>query len=375
VADTQPVVWEAENHTIVKHRLLRGYFNAWLPILSQQGKKVGATDQPLKFIDGFAGPGVYSGGEKGSPILTLEAALNHSIQLPVPVEFVFIENRADRCSTLTQQLAAYQPQIASSSQVRVRPPVCGDSETVITKMLNDAQRVGRRFGPALVFLDQFGYSDVTMGVINRIMSCPQCEVLSYLLWRDLQRFISDETKHAGITAAFGGEEWRPAIGMSGAAQITFFRDSYLAALRQRGGAKYVWPFSMFDENGRLLYWLFFSTNNLEGLRQMKKAMWGVDQTGGFAYSDADGLDQQQQLKLFNERWLAEEMAKRLAGKTLRVEQIDEFVLVETPSYLFKEALAILEKAQRALPVNPPATRRPGTYPDPQLQMRFEASMF
>jgi three-Cys-motif partner protein len=375
VPDTHQTVWPADPHTIIKHRILRGYFNAWLPILSQQGRKVGATDQPLKFVDAFAGPGVYSKGEKGSPVLTLEAALSHSLQLPVPVEFIFVENHSGRCATLDGELQKYTDQIRNSPHVVVRPPICGDSETVLNSMLNSAQTSGRRFGPALVFLDQFGYTDVPMRLINRIMSCPQCEVLSYLFWRELDRFISDPTKHGGITAAFGGEQWKPAIEMGGQHRAAFFRDQYLETLKRSGGAKYVWPFSMFDENGKLLYWLFFSTNSLDGLYHMKRAMWTVDQTGGFAYSDKEGLDQLKLLKTFTDAWLAEELAKRLSGQTRAVEQIEEFVLVETPCYLFKKALAMLEKAGRATPVRPPPDRQPGTYPDPKLLMRFEQSMF
>lgn len=51
-------LWPLEAHTRGKHLVLKNYVNAWLPIL-------GSTRQRILFIDGFAGPGEYAGGEEG----------------------------------------------------------------------------------------------------------------------------------------------------------------------------------------------------------------------------------------------------------------------------------------------------------------------
>ena len=51
-------LWPLEPHTTGKHLVLRAYLNAWLPILSSGNSRV-------LFIDGFAGPGEYAGGEEG----------------------------------------------------------------------------------------------------------------------------------------------------------------------------------------------------------------------------------------------------------------------------------------------------------------------
>lgn len=59
-------VWPLEPHTAAKHALLKNYLGAWFPILaSARGRVV--------FLDGFAGPGHYDGGEPGSPIIALSA--------------------------------------------------------------------------------------------------------------------------------------------------------------------------------------------------------------------------------------------------------------------------------------------------------------
>jgi hypothetical protein len=56
---------------------------------------------------------------------------------------------------------------------------------------------------------------------------------------------------------------------------------------------------------------------------------------------------------------------------MTVEEVSDFVLVETPCRLHKPALQILERDGRLTAVDPPAKRRAGSYPDPNLRVRFD----
>jgi three-Cys-motif partner protein len=348
-----------------------------MPILSNQSRNIGASGQSIKYIDGFAGPGIYEHGEKGSPILALEAALNHAHVFPVPVEFTFIEEDKDRFAELTRQLDPYMAKIPSSQNVRSMKPVQGDCRKIIDEMLTSASTQRKKFGPALVFLDQFGYSAVPMELIGRILAHGQCEVLTFFFWRDLDRFVTDATKHVGISNAFGGDEWKPVVDLDSPKREHFMEEMYMKCLKDRGKARYVWPFAMTDENSRLLCWLFFCTNSLSGLEVMKKSMWKVDKTGGFSFSDKHGHGQLCLLTSYGEDRLEEDMARRLAGQTISLSQIKEWVLTETPAYKFKTPLAKLEKRGVVKPIKPPPDRRPGTYPDKHLDMhmKFETPMF
>ena len=62
--------WELEAHTIGKHLVLKHYMGAWLPIMSRWNGRV-------LFIDAFAGPGKYSGGEPGSPVIAIRSLTDH----------------------------------------------------------------------------------------------------------------------------------------------------------------------------------------------------------------------------------------------------------------------------------------------------------
>jgi three-Cys-motif partner protein len=266
MADTLPTVWEADSHTRAKHAILRKYLEAWFPILSRQASAIArnrgqASGREILFVDGFAGPGEYCGGLPGSPVIALEVAQNHAASFPVPVRMLFIEERPDRFANLQRILQTRFSRLSPSGNIHAIEPRPGDCDTVLGAELDRCERNKVSFGPALAFLDQFGYGAVSMTLISRILRFGQCEVFTYLDYKDMNRFITDRTKAPTFTRAFGGEEWREAIGLPERERRAFLLKAYTAALadKTRGNATYVKSFSMFDRNGQFLYWLFFCT--------------------------------------------------------------------------------------------------------------------
>jgi three-Cys-motif partner protein len=81
-------VWNLDPHTAKKHEILRRYFDAWLPIMASWNGRV-------VYIDGFAGPGQYSKGEDGSPIVVLKAARDHTYPIKGELVCIFVEDDLD----------------------------------------------------------------------------------------------------------------------------------------------------------------------------------------------------------------------------------------------------------------------------------------
>ena len=71
--------------------VLKNYMDAWLPIMRRWNGRV-------LFIDAFAGPGEYAGGQDGSPIIALKSLIDHSARQMMPRRdhFIFIERELDR---------------------------------------------------------------------------------------------------------------------------------------------------------------------------------------------------------------------------------------------------------------------------------------
>jgi three-Cys-motif partner protein len=62
---TGPITWKCEDHTAVKHNLLRAFFVKWVSVHS--GYFTQTHGGLVRIYDGFAGPGVYEDGKPGSP--------------------------------------------------------------------------------------------------------------------------------------------------------------------------------------------------------------------------------------------------------------------------------------------------------------------
>src|SRR5262245_25071741 len=61
--------------------------------------------------------------------------------------------------------------------------------------------------------------------------------------------------------------------------------------RKHVGAQHVRGFEMRSDRDVTDYYLVFATHSLKGLAKMKEAMWKVDDTGEFTFSDATDPNQ------------------------------------------------------------------------------------
>ncbi|MHC4573226.1 MAG: three-Cys-motif partner protein TcmP [Planctomycetota bacterium] len=341
--------------------------------MSRQARRLGVTNTRLLLVDGFAGPGTYAGGHHGSPILAIRLVLEHAHDFHVPVSFLFIELDPQRHARLEDALREVKSRSDKSPRIMDITVQQGDCETLLNNYLDRFDTRQSKLGPAFFFLDQFGYSDVSMRLIQRIMNHPQCEVFSYLNWHRMNQFLSDKPKWSCITSAFGGDEWKPVLELPGHERPRFILPTYKNALETKAAVHYIWHFAMCDKNDKLIYWLFFCTNNLRGLEEMKKAMCRVDATGGFRFSDKDNPLQLKLFGAYSPDILAQDLSSSLKGRTLSISQIKEFVLTQTPACLYKTALKLLEEQELLKVTNAPANRRRGAFPDDHMdtiQVKF-----
>ena len=140
--------------------------------------------------------------------------------------------------------------------------------------------------------------------------------------------------------------------------------------------KYVRSFEMRNDRDVTDYYLFYATNYLLGLKKMKEAMWRVDISGEFRFSDAtDPL----QLVLFGDEpqfnVLKSQIVNWFQGRETTVGEVEEFVVSETAfreTHYKRQVLKTLETSQppALIIIDPPAKRRPGDYPNPSQRVRF-----
>ncbi len=355
--------WPIEDHTRAKHEILRRYLGAWFPILTIRG-----SSRRVIFLDGFAGPGVYSGGEKGSPLIALEALVNHSSfhrMSRTEFIFLFIENNRDRFDNLQHELESFWSQRAGGQPTNVSVYTYNEQFTDMAHhILNHTQG---RLAPTFAFIDPFGWSGVPMTTIRDLLASRQCEVLFNFMYDSVNRFISDE--RAGTSQSFnqlfGVEKihYKTAAALRDMQRNQFLVDFYKNQLQTVGGFNFVHSFEMMNRaRGRTQCHLIFGTRHTKGLRAMKDAMWALDPVSGVCFSGFAG----DQLVLFepepNTERLRVALLDRFADQTVSIEAIDRFVIHET-DYTTSHYKSILKNLEHDGTVECISERtRRGTYP-------------
>jgi three-Cys-motif partner protein len=361
---SHPTVWELAPHTKAKHEILRRYLGAWFPILTARG-----WNQRVIFLDGFAGPGRYQGGEPGSPIIALDTLVRHPLfDKLAQCEFVmiFVESDAARVANLEQEIDAYWKAhggAPSNVKIHIRKGTFADTADEILTNLESQQS---SMAPTFAFVDPFGFKGVPLDITRRLLRHDKCEVFFNLMYDSFNRFITsdnDEATQTHLTELFGTNEYRLVDGLEPDDRQDYLHGLFERQLHDVVGCRYTHHFRMKGSNGHNVCSLFFGTKNIKGIEVMKEAMWGLDPASGMTFSDRlagqDVLFQPQP----NFSPLRQAILDRFAGQArVPVEQIEHYVLAETPykaSHYKKQVLkplqiegkisAVLQKSNNTYP--------------------------
>jgi three-Cys-motif partner protein len=356
-------LWKREPHTEGKHLVLRAYLDAWFPIM-------GRWNGRILFIDGFAGPGQYEGGEDGSPIIALRSLIEHHAKTAIRAEvgFIFIEQRADRAAHLRALVDDLQPDLPPMVRVAV---IQGSFDRSLAQSLDALDEQRKKLAPALVMIDPFGVSGTPMEVVARILENPRCEVYVSFMYESMNRFITTPEFADNLDELFGTAEWRKAVDLEGEERRHYLYSLYANQLRA-AGAKHVLHFDLYQGN-RLVYGIFFGTQHETGCDRMKQAIWKVAPGGSYEFrgSKSDqlvlGVDQPNYQPLRNQ--LMEEFGAR---GWVGIAEVLRFVASDATEYhtgqVKRPVLKPLEGDGRVV-VDESSRKRKGFYPD-GCRLRF-----
>jgi three-Cys-motif partner protein len=324
----------------------------------------------MLYVDGFAGPGEYAGGEAGSPIIALDTALGFTPPLTAKVHFLFVEKDDDRAAHLRKQVALRA--LPANFRVIVEGGVT--FEEAFERRYPQFIRKSRLM-PTFAFIDPFGWTGAPFSLVKTILAQRSCEVFVNFMYEEINRFIGHPDQIANFNSFFGTDDWKECVdGPDPRTRNRCLHDLYLHQLHFAAGAEYVRSFEMSNERDVTDYYLFYATNELLGLKKMKEAMWKADESGEFRFSDATDP---KQLVLFEKAphlpALEANLLAEFSGADVSVREIERFVLVETAfrETHYKGILKVLERGAGLLKViNAAPGRRAGTFGDPAMVVRF-----
>lgn len=352
-------VWDLEPHTAKKHEILRRYFQAWLPILAQSNER-------LLYVDAFAGPGKYSKGEDGSPLVVLKAARDHVVKFRSELLCLFVESENDRYEHLVKVLNEIKPTLPANIKFR---PLQGRFNEHLSEILTELDEQKRHKAPTLAFVDPFGFSQIPFKDIARLMRYPKCEVFVNFMYDEINRFLSFPNFAQHFDSLFGLPEWRKVLNVE--QPIDRFVALYNLYREQlKKVARYIRAFLMLNKFNTPDYLLFFATDHLAGLEAMKQAMWKADPSGEFEFSDFTDAKNQRQPLLFEATPPYHELQEMIESKFNRteiaIEVLSDWVVSDTPflrTHLKRQVLVPMEKEGAVNVVKSKPGRRKYTYPD------------
>jgi three-Cys-motif partner protein len=335
--------WQISDLTRTKHRILRSYLEYWLPAVVQ-------GNEHIYVVDGFAGPGEYTGGEIGSPLIAINTLLEH-INDPEHlgrVSFLFIDNHRKRYYHLHDLINRYtrtQSLIATLNCCLMK----GDFATILHKWLTAMETQASMQATRFIFIDPFGFSDTPISHITSIMDHSRSEVLITFMYEELNRFLSHPSKKIQhhFTELFGTDHWQD-IDLNGDREQQIC-DLYRTQLQKIGNTKYTCMFRIKNQNNTTDYFLVFGTHTLTNLEKMKDIFWEIDPKDGHTFAAAANHHQMYLIPPEpNYVYLARRLQDRFQGSTVRICELDEYIVTET--YFRRKdrehALKLLEQSRQ-----------------------------
>lgn len=330
---------------------MREYLAAWFPIM-------GSFSRRLVFIDGFAGPGEYDGGEVGSPVIALETYRKFGEGFKGEVVFLFVENDAKRMARLREVISKL-PRFPGNVKLRADPK---GFESAIETVLGGLTP-GATLAPAFVMVDPFGVRHYPMSLLRKILKSGRAELYISFMYEFIDRFKGTPEFEGHLTNLYGTDEWKAGLSLRGDKKREFFFDLYRRQLKA-AGAKHVLRFDLYRA-GRLVYALFFATRHAKGSDVMKRAMWKVAPFGGFSFHGRGGA--QLALPGIEPDYtpLRDAIRRKFSGVGwVTIEMVEEFVASDETDFhtgQYKKAVLVPLEVGRLIEIDP-ARKRARTYP-------------
>jgi len=270
------VPWKRDEHTGAKHDIYRRYLERWFPILLNRRSKPWPS---VTYAEGFSGPGIYSGGEFGSPIVAIKA-LTSQVPADKGVARIIFVDDDKRCTDLLNEtlIKAFpkRPRSEDAMPVKVVTGTCKDH---LEAALDGMHAWGK---PIFANLDSWGNAPIPYRLLKRLATNVSSEVIVTFFPQHFVRFVSDMGE-AGDELFGGDPTWRTVTDLAPAAKSRHILTCYRQALKN-AGFKYLLDFELVPRHGQPLY-LVFGTGHPLGVQKMKDSLWEVDPVQGVGFRD------------------------------------------------------------------------------------------
>ncbi len=278
--DSQKIMYQ---HSEVKIELLKRYLEKYLSIL---GNSTFVGD--VYIYDLFCGEGVYDGGGKGSPITILETIKN--------THFIGKSNGTNsskfHCLFNDYDDKKIEKLINEITERKLRHPNIGecnfskleykDALPEVIKKINSLKKE-----KAFVFIDPYGYKDISIKDIQHLLESKKSEVLLFLPTQFMFRF--EEKGTPDCLNAFIEEILPKELWPKSETGIDFIETLKLAFRKYFKTDIFVDSFIITREKNQF-FCLFFFTSHIYGFEKMLESKWQIDEEEGRGWRYKQDID-------------------------------------------------------------------------------------
>lgn len=353
---------EQTDQSRVKAAFVLKYFLAWSTIMVK-----GLRRSKIAFIDLFSGPGYYEDGNKSVPLLIVEKAIELDY-LRANLVTLFNDQNEDYTDKLRQKLVDTPNLQLLKHQPKVFDSVVGSEFTDEFNRLN--------LVPSLVFLDPWGYTGLSLDMINSILRHQGCECIVFFNYNRINAAISNPLVKNPMSDLFGedraGKLQVEIDGMDAVERERKVVEEFSEALKEKYG-KFVLPFKFkFDQHNRTSHYIIFVTKHQKGYEIMKDVMANddyvdvdEDEVPSFTYVRPNDASQGTLSIARPFLRLGDSLCSTFAGRTLTMVEVFEQHNVGEPFLKkhYKRALRDLENQNRIVVTSSTSMRRKGTFAD------------
>lgn len=264
---------EFDDGTALKLDIFRGYIREWISVFLTDSPKLGHVTS-VNIFDFFAGPGGDTASNPGSPLIILKEIQNYcdehgSIKNNKPIAIYFNDKDPEIIETLKSRIASNHCGLGCC-QPKFMSELFADALKALLPVIEHPGSAN------LVIMDQFGISDVTPEVVQRLATCVRTDILFFFPSSFLKRFQENQSFKNKYDLSGKDLDYKTIHR----AICDYFRE-------RLGVRKYhLAPFSI--QKNASIHGVIFGTSNLLGLEKFLNVCWKLDPETGEANFNMEG---------------------------------------------------------------------------------------
>lgn len=291
-------------HSAAKHDIYSLYVDRYVRTLTKRHVQ---SRLKVTIVDGFSGGGLYMRcGQvvEGSPLRLIAAVekaravlVERRSDFCLDVDFIFIDENKNHIEFLSEQIKERgYANLIQSGKIRL---VSSTFEDAIPDVIAAIRNKGRAHH-SLFFLDQYGWSDVKLATVRRIMcELANPEVILTFMVDALINLLHDKTSSISALAAidYSREDVRALLDIKDAhgqkGWKRAIQNSVYRHIKTCTGAAFYTPFFVHPPESHRDYWLIHLSKHHQAREEMGNVFWSATNTmehfGGPGF-DALGFD-------------------------------------------------------------------------------------